>query len=115
MGRSQGTTKRTTEMKIRLLPDAERDLEIGADFYQSQSPGLGVHFNDCLASDIESLKLYAGIHEQYRGFHRALSKRFPFAIYYTVNGDWIEVYAVLDARQNPLTINAVLDSPRTKE
>jgi hypothetical protein len=41
-------------MKIRLLPEAERDLEIGAD----------------------------------------------------------EIYAVLDARQDPLTINAVLDSPR---
>ena len=23
-------------MKIRLLPEAERDLEIGADFYESQ-------------------------------------------------------------------------------
>ncbi len=33
-------------------------------------------FNDCLISDIESLKHFAGIHEMYRGFHRALSKRF---------------------------------------
>ena len=73
-------------MKIWLLPEAERDLEIGADFYQSQRPGLGIYFNDCLASDIESLKLFAGIHEQYRGFHRALPKRLPFAIYYTVEG-----------------------------
>ena len=102
-------------MKIRLLPEAERDLEIGADFYQSQSPGLGLYFNDSLASDIESLKLFAGIHEQYLGFHRALSKRFPFAIYYTVDGNCIETYAVLDARQDPQAINAVLDSPRTKE
>ena len=100
-------------MKIRLLPEAERDLEIGADFYRSQSPGLGIYFNDCLTSDIESLKLYAGIHEVYRGFHRALSKRFPFAIYYIVKGDWVEIYAVLDARQNPKTIDAILDSPRT--
>lgn len=29
-------------MKIRLLPEAERDLEIGADFYESQRVGLGV-------------------------------------------------------------------------
>ena len=50
-------------MRIRLLPEAERDLEVGADFYESQKAGLGVYFNDCLASDIESLKLYAGIHE----------------------------------------------------
>jgi plasmid stabilization system protein ParE len=101
-------------MKIRLLPDAERDLEIGADFYQSQSSGLGVYFNDCLVSDIESLKLFAGIHEKYHGFHRALSKRFPFAIYYTVDGNWVDVFAVLDARQHPANIAAALKS-RTRE
>lgn len=67
-------------MKIRLLPEAEQDLEIGADFYESQKSGLGIYFHDCLSSDIESPKLYAGIHEQYRGFHRSLSKRFPFSI-----------------------------------
>ncbi len=29
-------------MKIRLLPEAERDLEIGADFYESQRPVLAL-------------------------------------------------------------------------
>lgn len=71
-------------MKLSLLPEAERDLEIGADFYESQRKGLGAYFNDCLASDIESLKLYGGLHEQYRGFFRSFSKRFPFAVYYVV-------------------------------
>jgi hypothetical protein len=33
-------------MNIRLLPEAERDLEIGADFYESQRIGLGSYFND---------------------------------------------------------------------
>ena len=28
-------------MRIRLLPEAERDLELGADFYESQTAGLG--------------------------------------------------------------------------
>ena len=100
-------------MKLRLLPEAERDLEIAADFYESQGVGLGTYFNDCLASDIESLKLYAGIHEKYRDFFRALSKRFPFAIYYQLNNDWIEVYAVLDCRQDPQKIDTVLKPPRS--
>lgn len=99
-------------MRIRLLPEAERDLEIGADFYESQAAGLGIYFNDCLASDIESLKLYAGIHEKYRGFNRSLSKRFPFLIYYQLNEDFVEIYAVLDARQDPRKIDAALESPR---
>ncbi|MFO0817835.1 MAG: hypothetical protein U1A77_07835 [Pirellulales bacterium] len=63
-------------MRIRLLPEAERDLEIGADFYES--------------------------------------KRFPFSIYYVLTEDGVEVYAVLDARQDDETINAILDSSRTK-
>jgi plasmid stabilization system protein ParE len=100
-------------MKLRLLPAAERDLEIGADFYESQRQGLGVYFNDCLSSDIESLKSKAGIHEQYRGFFRAISKRFPFAIYYRLQGDVLEIYAVLDCRQDPRRIDSILESPRT--
>jgi plasmid stabilization system protein ParE len=101
-------------MKIRLLPEAEKDLEIAADFYESQRSGLGSHFNDCLTADIESLRIYAGIHETYRGFHRSLSKRFPFSIYYRLADDCVDIYAVLDARQDPQTIDAILDSPRTK-
>jgi plasmid stabilization system protein ParE len=98
-------------MKIRLLPEAERDLEVGADFYESQRPGLGVYFNDCLISDIESLKVFAGIHETYRDFYRSLSKRFPFSIYYKISGDAVEIYAVLDARQDPRAIDVALQSP----
>ncbi len=101
-------------MRVRLLPEAERDLEIGADFYESQQPGLGIFFNDCLASDIEALRIYAGIHESYRGFQRSLSKRFPFSIYYIATEDCVDIYAVLDARQDPRVIDSILDSPRTK-
>lgn len=100
-------------MRIRLLAEAERDLETGADFYESQKEGLGAYFQECLSSDIESLRLYAGIHEQFRGFYRSLSKRFPFSIYYKVSAEWVEIYAVLDARQDPRAIDAALDSPGT--
>ena len=48
-------------MKIRILPVAERDLEIGADFYESQRSGLGLYFNDCLMTDIDSLCLQASM------------------------------------------------------
>ena len=102
-------------MKLRLLPAAELDLEIGADFYESQRVGLGIYFNDSLASDIESLQLYGGIHEHYREFFRSFSKRFPFAIYYKLKESCVEIYAVLDCRQDPATIDAILDSPRTNQ
>jgi plasmid stabilization system protein ParE len=98
-------------VKIRLLPEAERDLEIGADFYESQRPGLGTYFTDCLTADIESLRIFGGIHETYRGFQRTLSKRFPFSIYYIQTEDCVNIYAILDARQDPQTIDSILESP----
>ena len=101
-------------MTIRILPEAERDLEAGADFYESQQEGLGRYFNDCLSSDIESLRLYAGIHERVHDLFRCLSKRFPFAIFYEFDGKTADVYAVLDCRQDPDKIEARLKSARTR-
>jgi plasmid stabilization system protein ParE len=101
-------------MNIRILPEAERDLEIGADFYESQQRGLGRYFSDCLSSDIESLRVYAGIHERVHGLFRCLSKRFPFAVFYEFDGELVGIYAVLDCRQDPDKIEARLKLPRSK-
>ena len=49
-------------MKIRILESAKEDLKEGYSFYDLQSRGLGDYFLESLVSDIESLKLYAGIH-----------------------------------------------------
>jgi len=102
-------------MKIRILPEAERDLEIGADFYEAQRDGLGRYFNDCLLSDIESLRLFAGIHQRRHGLHCCLSKRFPFAIFYDVTSETIDIYAVLDCRQDPAAIQSRLERPRAHQ
>lgn len=88
-------------MKLRILSLAYDDLEAGRDFYEMQQVGLGSYFLDTLFSDIESLLLYAGLHVQVFGYYRALSKRFPYAIYYKINGGYIEIWRVLDCRQHP--------------
>ena len=74
-------------MRIRaviVLEEAEEDLEAGRSFYDEREPGIGRYFLDCLMSDLESLRLHAGIHSIHFGFHRLLSGRVPFAIYYDV-------------------------------
>jgi len=59
-------------------------------------------FFDSLFSDIDSLLLYGGIHQKVHGYHRLLSKRFPYAIYYkTDDEENIVVWRVLDCRQHP--------------
>lgn len=88
-------------MKIEILDDAQQDLIEGYQFYEDREAGIGSYFLDCLFSDIDSLLLFAGIHQVVYGHHRSLSKRFPFAIYYDVVGELIRVHAVLDCRRNP--------------
>ena len=89
-------------MRLQILDLAKNDLIEGYHFYESKEGGLGDYFLVNLYSDIESLKLFGGIHRKvYCGFHRALSKRFPFAIYYTVEENIIRIKAVVDCRRNP--------------
>ena len=95
-------------MRIKILSIAEDDLEEGYRFYESQADGLGTYFLDTLYSDIDSLAYFAGMHRVVLGYHRLLSKRFPFAVYYRVAGDEVIVFAVLDCRRNPSWIRAKL-------
>lgn len=92
-------------MKIRILKSAQDDLREGYWFYESQEVGLGDYFLDSLNSDIESLKIYAGVHSKHFGkFYRLLAKRFPFAVYYRIKYKQVIVYAILDCRRNPAWI-----------
>jgi len=88
-------------VKIKILSAAEADLEEGYRFYESQSPGLGSYFLDSLYSDIDSLAYFGGIHQVVFRYHRQLSKRFPFAIYYRIIDNEVVVFAILDCRRNP--------------
>ena len=69
---------------------------------------MGAYFLETLFSDIDSLRLYAGIHSKVFGFHRLLSNRFPYAVYYSMNAEEVAVRAVLDCRRDPVRIRARL-------
>jgi len=88
-------------VEIRLLESAQHDLREGWRFYEEQAAGVGDYFLDSIQVDVTSLRLYAGIHERAEGFHRMLAKRFPFAIYYLIEAERIDVYAILDCRRDP--------------
>jgi plasmid stabilization system protein ParE len=95
-------------VKVKILDAAERDLEEGYRFNERQSAGLGSYFLDSLYSDIDSLSYFAGIHRVVGGYHRLLSKRFPFAVYYKLIRKEVLVTAVLDFRRNPSWIREKL-------
>ena len=88
-------------MRVQILASAVDDLRAGQLFYENQGPELGSYFLDSLFSDIDSLVLYGGIHAEVFVHHRLLSKRFPYAVYYTLEEDLVLVRRVLDLRRNP--------------
>lgn len=95
-------------MTIRIRPAAIDDLDAGATFYERQAVGLAHRFLDALAEDIESLEAYAGIHIISHNHYRLISKRFPYAIYYKIEGEVISIERVLDLRRNPSRIRTSL-------
>ncbi len=69
-------------MRIEILDETQEDLIEGFHFYENREIGLGSYFLDCLFSDIDSLLLYAGIHQvvfvignvaTFMAFHQRLS------------------------------------------
>ncbi|GAA5125638.1 hypothetical protein GCM10023212_27780 [Luteolibacter yonseiensis] len=77
----------------------------GYFFYESKERGLGSYFLDTLYS----LKISGGVHRKtYQNLHRSLSKRFPFAIYYSLESETVRVKAIVDCRRNPSWIRGHL-------
>ena len=99
-------------MTLRILSLAEADVLDGFRFYERQGSGVGWYFLESPSSDIESLRLYAGTHRRVLGYHRMLSKRFPFAIYYDLHKDEIRIWRVLDCRRDPRRLKRQLTRGR---
>ena len=68
---------------------------------EAADPGVGDYFRDSIIADLRRLEHYFGQHAVHFGFHRALSDRFPHAIYYRDDETTRTVVAVLDMRRDP--------------
>jgi plasmid stabilization system protein ParE len=87
-----------------LRIEARRDLRLAADFYEDQHLGLGDRFLDYIAEMLEELETLPAVYSKLHGFHCKSLRRFPFAIYYLVKDETIDVVAVIDQRAHPLVI-----------
>ncbi|XXY44218.1 type II toxin-antitoxin system RelE/ParE family toxin [Sorangium sp. So ce269] len=93
---------------IRLIvrPPAERDIREAAEWYEDEEAGLGGQFVDELRHIIRRIsELPSQFPDVGRGIHRALLKRFPYAIYFLLRGETDEraavILAVLHQRRSP--------------
>lgn len=97
-------------MIVQLSRTAISGLNGGYRFYEKKEHGLGDYFKNTLLSEIEGLKVTAGIHRTIYGHQRMISRVFPFAIYYKLNVASVRVTAVIDCRRDPEWIRKQLDS-----
>ena len=89
-------------MAVRFRTEAAADVSLARDWYDAQSPGLGDSFVSALEQIVD---LVAALPEAFPeiavGLRRALLSRFPYALYYRLDGSVIDVIACLHTRQSP--------------
>ena len=89
-------------MRLRYTEKARLDLELAFSWYEQQQAGLGKAFLDCVEEVISAMRemprLYPAHHQTFR---RALTRRFPFSLFYTIEQDEIILHAIFDNRQDP--------------
>jgi plasmid stabilization system protein ParE len=88
----------------RLLSDIANDADIEAAFewYESEQPGLGLEFLDEVRTAYGRILDGPLKYQELRsGIRRALTRRFPYAIYFSLENDLIVVIAILDTARDP--------------
>ena len=88
--------------RVRIRPEAERDVRDAVIWYEEQRRNLGKDFISELDAVYERIVdnpcLYADIH---RGICRAVTRRFPYGVFYLATDTEVIVFAVLDMARDP--------------
>lgn len=89
-------------MIIRFTPEADAELAEARQWYARQHENLDIEFmqriDESLSRIARNPNLYPIV---YRALRRAIVRRFPFAVFYEVIGDEIQVIAVFHSRRDP--------------
>lgn len=87
---------------VLLRPEAEQDLAYAHQYYEGQHRGLGAQFLDEFQAALERIQehpeLYAPLGH---GIRRALLRKFPYGVFYILDGRDIRILAVLHLARNP--------------
>ena len=86
---------------VSIRPAAARDLRAACNWYETQRPGLGDQFLQTALTALLSLEnsperfpIY------YNGFRRILTPRFPYKIFFRVEGASVIVFRMLHAARD---------------
>jgi len=81
---------------------AEQDVLAAQDWYEKQQVGLARRFHGAFVNTIEVLETTPFIYQEiYRDIRRAVLHRFPYLVWYRIEGDLVIVLACTHGRTNP--------------
>ena len=90
---------------LRVEPEALAELQEAASWYNRERPGLGLEFLDAVESTLARVRELPGVFAVVMErplVRRALLRRFPYAVVFTVHEDAIHVIAYAHAKRRPL-------------
>jgi toxin ParE1/3/4 len=89
-------------MRLVLRRQAKGDLRETFQWYEEKQPGLGHSFRASVESVLSSIQAYPRMYPRVDpSVRRAATDRFPFGIFYQIDGDTIRVIAILHNARNP--------------
>ena len=87
---------------VSFEPSAQRELEEAADFYDLESPGLGIRFGDAVRAALEALLEFPESCPVLLGKTRKLVlQRYPYSVLYWTDGTHIVVSAIAHQSRRP--------------
>jgi toxin ParE1/3/4 len=86
----------------RLLSPAESELATAAEYYNRAVPGLGMEFLNEVERTIARILRHSQAWTKITKHHRRCrTRRFPYAIIYTIEGDTVIISAVMHGHRHP--------------
>jgi plasmid stabilization system protein ParE len=83
-----------------IRPNAEADSRKAWSWYESQRPGLG---DDLLVEIRAAIRRLEADPERrpfyYRDFRRLLTRRFPYKLFYRIEGDRVIIFRILHVKR----------------
>jgi len=94
---------------LRFLPEVEKDVLVGDEWYETKSPGLGEDFlrtfYACAGEIARNPLLYPKV---CREFRRRLIKKFPYAIYFKTEEKQVIVLGIFHCARDPRSVRRIL-------
>ena len=87
---------------LSVRAEAESDISEYFNYYEERRPGLGHDFLGCVEEGILKIETNPlGYRKVYKELRRIAIRRFPYRIFYFIEGQQITVTAIFHAQKNP--------------